>query len=183
MTSDAQTVSDRSASRTPKFIKENAKNVITLKTTEQEQINIEVRTPPRILDVRVLYMDKDGTNYDLLVIEIEGHFSFGNMCMHKHGYLVLEGLNRRAYFFHEYIPDGQYVADKLSGGRRLSARDIENIMVLMKQGLKPKRLKTFQESVLDQTRTRLASRKKSLEKYARTIPSHVIRSDLRGRLE
>jgi hypothetical protein len=184
MTSDVQSAENQSASRTPKFSRENVKNVGVSKTTE-DKITIEVRAPPRILDVRVFYMDKDGTNYDLLVIEIEGNFSFGSMSMHKHGYLVLEGLNRRAYIFHDFIPDGRYIAEKLSGGHDLTGRDIENIMLLMKQGMKPKRLKTFQESVQDATRARVARpfNKRPLEERERKIPSHVISFDSRGKSE
>jgi hypothetical protein len=103
--------------------------------TSVEEGVIERRTPPRILDVKLFYMDKDGTNYDLLVLEIEGRFTFGNIATSGHGFLVMEGLNRRMYFFKEFNPDMEYVASKLSGGQNLTSKDMENVLLLMRIAL------------------------------------------------
>lgn len=101
-----------------------------------EKGTIERRDPPKIVSVQNLHLDKDGTNYNLLVFKIVGNFCFGCLgCISGSGYLVIEGLNRRAYLFTEFVPDGQYIAEKLSGGKELSGRDIENVMLLMRIAL------------------------------------------------
>jgi hypothetical protein len=98
-------------------------------------IRIEERDPPQIEYVKVLHMEKDSTNYDVLVIKIKGSFGLGSCGYVTDGFLVLEGLNRRAYMFYDYPFDAGYVGEKLSGGHELSQKDIENILILMKDAM------------------------------------------------
>lgn len=98
-------------------------------------IRIEERPSPEIEAIKVLHMEKDSTNYDLLVIKIRGSFGFGSVGYVTDGFLVVEGLNRRAYMFYDYPFDAGYVGEKLSGGHKLSQKDIENVMLLMKEAM------------------------------------------------
>jgi hypothetical protein len=45
--------------------------------TEVEEGVFERRDPPEIEAVQNLHMEKDGTNYDLLVLKLKGSFGFG----------------------------------------------------------------------------------------------------------
>jgi hypothetical protein len=108
--------------------------VATFKTAVEEGV-IERRDPPQIVAVQNLHMEKDGTKYDLLVFKLKGSFGFGMCGNVTDGFLVIEGLNRRAYLLPTFIPDGGYIGEKFNGGNRLSTKDIENVLLLMRIAL------------------------------------------------
>jgi hypothetical protein len=100
-----------------------------------ESVKIVEQKPPNITGIKVLHMEKDGTNYDLLALKFEGSFCFGMLGCATDGWLVIEGLNRRTYLFNYRPSDPCYVAEKLSGGHDLSQTDIDNIMMLLKEAI------------------------------------------------
>jgi hypothetical protein len=103
-----------------------------------EKVKIVERQPLNIVAVKVLHMEKDGTNYDLLAIHFKGSFCLGMLGCATNGWLVIEGLNRRAYLFNYQPHDAFYVGEKLSGGKELSDCDIQNIMLLLQKAIPEK---------------------------------------------
>ncbi len=92
---------------------------------------------PKIVDVKHIRLQKDGTCYEVMAFKFEGDIKFGCLGATTDGYLVIEGLNRKAYLFKEGYKDSSYIYEKLcKTGYDLSIKDTENIqLVLGKMGI------------------------------------------------
>jgi len=90
---------------------------------------------PKVLEVRHLRLEKDGTRYEMMAFRLEGDVSFGAMGSVTDGWLVVSHLNRRAYLFRkDGFLDDRYVYEKLcSGTHPLSDKDAENMTQLLRK--------------------------------------------------
>lgn len=98
-------------------------------------MSIEKLDVPKVVEVRHLKLEKDGTKYEQLAFKIEGDFYFGSLGCVSNGWLVIDHLNRRAYLFQPagYL-DEAYVYEKLCAkAYELSKKDAENITTLLRQ--------------------------------------------------
>lgn len=94
---------------------------------------VKHKVPPQIDEIRQLQMDKDGTAYELLAFHLKGKVCCGSLGCVEDGWLVIEGLHRKAYLFQEKgFLDTGYVFDKLCrAGYDLSITDARNITALL----------------------------------------------------
>jgi len=90
---------------------------------------------PKVLEVRHLKLEKDGTRYEMMAFRLEGDVSFGALGNVTDGWLVVSHLHRRAYLFrHTGYIDTAYVFEKLcSGTHPLSQIDAENMTELLRK--------------------------------------------------
>lgn len=102
--------------------------------TLKDLYTIEDLSKPEIEETHHFRLDKDGTNYDILVFEIKGMFGNNNIGYLKNGILVIAG-NKGAYMFRkgEYL-SADYILEKICRG--WSITDANNIKIgLEKRGL------------------------------------------------
>jgi len=93
-------------------------------------------TPPKVVEVRHLRLEKDGTRYEMMAFKLEGEVSFGSLgSVDAGGWLVVSHLNRRAYLFQpEGFLDGRYVFEKLCRKTQgLSITDAKNMTELLRK--------------------------------------------------
>jgi hypothetical protein len=90
---------------------------------------------PKVLEVRHIRMETDGTRYEMMAFRLEGEVSFGCLGAVTDGWLVIDHLNRKAYLFQPkgYL-DEDYVYEKLCiAGHDLSSRDADNMTSLLRK--------------------------------------------------
>ncbi len=100
----------------------------------EDLYTLEDLAKPEIEDTHHVRLDKDGTNYDLLVFEIKGKFGNVEVGYVTNGLLVIGG-DRKAYMFRkgDYL-SYDYIHEKLCPN--WSMKDAQNIrLALLKMRL------------------------------------------------
>ena len=97
---------------------------------------ITVLPTPKVSEIRHYRLEKDGTRYEVMAIRLEGKVSFSSLgTVSNGGWLIIEGLNRRAYLFQPtgYL-DEVYIYEKLcKQAHPLSWKDAENLTQLIRE--------------------------------------------------
>jgi len=96
---------------------------------------IEKLPTPEIVEARHFRLEKDGTRYEVMAIRLKGKVSFGSLGTVTDGWLIIEGLNRRAYLLQPtgYL-DEAYIYEKLcKQAYPLSWKDAENLTQLIRE--------------------------------------------------
>jgi hypothetical protein len=103
------------------------------------KINVTVK-PFNVGSANVYHMVKDGTNYDLVTIQINGGLTFGNNAL-SDGILVINGIGNRAQLFNPEtaaVFDPLYVGEKLQDSRTPTNTDMKNFSELLQAVVSPK---------------------------------------------
>lgn len=99
-------------------------------------MKVEVFEPPKVVEVRHMRLEKDGTRYEAMGFKLENpsgdKVSFGSLgTVDNGGWLVVSHLYRKAYLFQPkgYL-DPLYVAEKMN---LTSYIDAENLTELLRK--------------------------------------------------
>jgi len=97
------------------------------------ELKFEELAVPEIKQIRHIRLEKDGTRYEVMAFKFDDDVSFGCLgALQKGGWLVIEGLHRKAYLFHEGYIDADYLWSKLGrAGYDLSITDMENVQLIL----------------------------------------------------